>query len=135
MVVEQLARDVVAAIPGKLVVVALLKGSFVFVADLARALSKAGATARVAFLRLSSSGLAKESAGEVHPIGDIPTDPAGRQVLLVDDISDPVIARRAGIRPASRWTHCPGDRRGLGAPSAPARLPAPSRRYSCMSVW
>ena len=75
MVVEQLARDVVAAIPGELVVVALLKGSFVFVADLARALSKAGATARVAFLRLSSDGLAKESAGEVHLIGDIPTSP------------------------------------------------------------
>ena len=86
--VDALAREIVATIPEEFVVVGLLKGSFVFVADLVRALSRAGATTRVEFLRLSSYGLAKESAGEVHLIGDIPTDIAGRKILLVDDIVD-----------------------------------------------
>lgn len=86
--VDDLARQIVETIPGEFIVVGLLKGSFVFVADLVRALSDAGASSRVEFLRLSSYGLAKESAGEVHLIGDIPTDLAGRKVLLVDDIVD-----------------------------------------------
>ena len=39
-------------------------------------------------MRLSSYGLAKQSSGDVHLLGDIPTDIAGQQVLLVDDIVD-----------------------------------------------
>ncbi|MFQ6016711.1 MAG: hypoxanthine phosphoribosyltransferase [Kiloniellaceae bacterium] len=86
--VEEIARDIAAAISGEFVIVGLLKGSFVFVADLVRALHRAGATPRVEFMRLSSYGLARESSGEVHLLGDIPTDIAGRQILLVDDIVD-----------------------------------------------
>ncbi len=86
--VEALAADIVDRIAGEVVVVGLLKGSFVFVADLVRALDRAGARPRVEFLRLSSYGLGKESVGEVHLLGDIPTDIAGRQILLVDDIVD-----------------------------------------------
>ena len=69
-------------------IVALLKGSFVFVADLARALHGYGRNPGVEFMRLSSYGLGKESAGEVHLIGDVPSDVAGKQILLVDDIAD-----------------------------------------------
>jgi hypoxanthine phosphoribosyltransferase len=86
--VDELARSIAAAIQGDFVIVGLLKGSFVFVADLARALHRVGAAPRIEFLRLSSYGLAKQSGGEVHLIGDIPTDIAGQQVLLVDDIVD-----------------------------------------------
>ncbi|MCP4328638.1 MAG: hypoxanthine phosphoribosyltransferase [Alphaproteobacteria bacterium] len=86
--VDALAHEVAAALPGDFVVVGLLKGSFMFLADLARALHRAGASPRIEFMRLSSYGMAKESAGEVHLLGDIPTELAGRNVLLVDDIVD-----------------------------------------------
>ena len=51
----------------------------------------------IEFMRLSSYGLAKENAGVVHLLGDIPTGHAGRPVLLVDDIVDTgrAIARAA----------------------------------------
>lgn len=39
-------------------------------------------------MRLSRYGLAKVSSGEVHLLGDIPTDLAGRRVLIVDNIAD-----------------------------------------------
>ncbi len=86
--VEALASDIAAAIEGEFVVVGLLKGSFVFVADLVRALYRADAMPRVEFMRLSSYGLGKVSSGEVHLIGDIPTDVSDSKVLLVDDIID-----------------------------------------------
>ena len=86
--VAELAHEITARIEGDFVVVGLLKGSFVFLADLVRALSAAGGAPRVEFMRLSSYGLAKESSGEVHLLGDIPTDIGGRRVLLVDDIVD-----------------------------------------------
>ena len=59
-----------------------------FVADLARALDRAGARTDIEFIRLSSYGLAKKSSGEVQLLGDIPADLAGRPALLVDDIVD-----------------------------------------------
>jgi hypoxanthine phosphoribosyltransferase len=86
--IEQLAREIAETIPGDFVIVGLLKGSFVFLADLIRALHRAGADPEVEFIRLSSYGLEKISGGQVHLIGDIPTDVSGRKVLLVDDIAD-----------------------------------------------
>ena len=86
--VDDMAREIVSRMTGSFVVVGLLKGSFIFIADLVRSLDRAGASPRIEFMRLSSYGLRKESAGEVHLIGDIPTDIAGQQVLLVDDIVD-----------------------------------------------
>ena len=86
--VEALAREIVGDLGSDFVVVGLLKGAFVFVADLMRALHRAGAAPKVEFIRLSSYGLGKVSSGEVHVIGDIPTDVAGQSVLLVDDIVD-----------------------------------------------
>ncbi len=86
--VEALAEEIGGRIEGDFVMVGLLKGSFVFLADLLRALDRAGMRPRVEFMRLSSYGLEKESAGEVHLLGDIPTDIAGQDVLLVDDIVD-----------------------------------------------
>ncbi len=65
-----------------------LKGAAVFLADLARALDRAGAHPEIEFMRLSSYGLATASSGDVRLLGDIPTDIAGRRVLLIDDIVD-----------------------------------------------
>ena len=86
--VETLAAEIAQRATGDLVLVALLKGAAMFVADLARALYRAGANPEIEFMRLSSYGLGKQSGGEVHLLGDIPTELAGRRVLLVDDIVD-----------------------------------------------
>lgn len=86
--VDELAREIVQSLPGEFMIVGLLKGSFVFLADLVRALHRSGATPLVEFIRLSSYGLGKESSGTMHLISDIPGDISGRDVLLVDDILD-----------------------------------------------
>ena len=86
--VDELGREIAAVLPRDFVAVGLLKGAFVFLADLARALQRAGAAPEIEFMRLSSYGPRKVSAGEVHLLGDIPTNIEGRPVLLVDDILD-----------------------------------------------
>ncbi len=86
--VDELAQEIAAVISGDLVLVGLLKGSFVFMADLVRALGRAGLTPHVEFMRVASYGAAKQSSGEVRLIGDAPADLMGRRVLLVDDILD-----------------------------------------------
>ncbi len=86
--VEELAEEIARALPEDFMILGLLKGSFVFIADLARALYRRGRLPQVEFIRLSSYGLGKASAGEVHLLGDCPTDLSGRNVLLIDDIAD-----------------------------------------------
>ena len=66
----------------------LLKGAAVFVADLTRALDRAGSRPELEFMRLSSYGLRSQSSGTVQLVGDVPAGLAGRPVLLVDDIVD-----------------------------------------------
>ena len=83
-----LAAEISERIPGDFMILGLLKGSFVFIADLARALHRHDRHPEIEFIRLSSYGLEKTSAGEVHLLGDCPTDLAGRKVLLIDDIAD-----------------------------------------------
>ena len=86
--VAELAEEISQAIPEPFTVVGLLKGSFVFVADLVRALDRAGRRPRVDFITLSSYGQGRESSGSVRLIGAPPGDIAGRAVLLVDDVAD-----------------------------------------------
>lgn len=86
--VEELAREISRAMPGDFLILGLLKGSFVFVADLARALHRIGRDPEIEFMRLSSYGSEKASSGDVHLLGDCPADLSGRQILLVDDIAD-----------------------------------------------
>jgi hypoxanthine phosphoribosyltransferase len=88
MRVVALAAEIARTIPGDFVVVGLLKGAAVFVADLVRALDMAGARPEIEFMRLSSYGLATESSGRVHLLDGVEIDLAGRRVLLVDDIVD-----------------------------------------------
>ncbi|MBV9376099.1 MAG: hypoxanthine phosphoribosyltransferase [Alphaproteobacteria bacterium] len=80
--------EIAGKMPADFVMVGLLKSAAVFVADLARALDRAGARPEIEFMRLSSYGLAKESSGVVELLGDIPAGLVGRPVLLVDDIVD-----------------------------------------------
>ena len=86
--VDELAKDIAAEVPPNVVLVGLLKGAFMFAADLARALDAKGVTPAVEFLQVSSYGLEKESSGKVNVIGGMPTTVAGKNVLLVDDIQD-----------------------------------------------
>lgn len=67
-------------------VIAVLKGSFVFAADLIRALHFAGISPEVDFMSLSSYKAGTVSSGVVTVIRDIETSVRGRNVLIVDDI-------------------------------------------------
>jgi hypoxanthine phosphoribosyltransferase len=86
--VDQLAAAVAADLPERFTVVGLLKGSFVFVADLVRALHRAGCAPRIEFMRVSSYGSDTKSSGIVSLMGDAPPGVRGEPVLLVDDIQD-----------------------------------------------
>lgn len=81
-----LAADIAAGSPERLLVVAVLKGSFVFAADLIRALHATGLAPEVEFLSLSSYRDGMASTGAVRIVHDIESEVAGRDVLLVDDI-------------------------------------------------
>ena len=69
----------------KLVVVGLLRGSFVFIADLVRELD---IPVEVDFLEVSSYGNAMDSSREVRVIKDISGEISGLNVLVVEDIID-----------------------------------------------
>ena len=85
--VEALAHDITAAFAGtdKLVVAGLLRGSFVFIADLVREIDL---PVEVDFLEASSYGNAMESSREVRILKDLRGEIAGRDVLVVEDIVD-----------------------------------------------
>jgi len=86
--IDALAGEIVANVSGNLTVIGVLKGSFVFLADLVRALDRAGLPSHVEFLRLSSYGNKQKALGDVVLIGDYPDVEGDRTVLLVDDIVD-----------------------------------------------
>lgn len=85
---EQLAREIAALKLEPLLVVAVLKGSFVFAADLIRALNRAGLEPEVDFITLSSYRKNRVSQGSVDILRDVEMDVAGRNVLLIDDVLD-----------------------------------------------
>lgn len=85
--IEELAREIETRFAGtdKLVVVGLLRGSFVFIADLVRELAL---PVEVDFLEASSYGNAMESSREVRILKDLRGEIGGRDVLVVEDIVD-----------------------------------------------
>lgn len=84
--VAELAVAIAADLGKEPTIVAILKGSFVFSADLMRALHAEGVHPRIDFMMLSSYGAGTESRGAVRVLRDITDDVAGRPVLVVDDI-------------------------------------------------
>jgi hypoxanthine phosphoribosyltransferase len=84
--VDVMAGELAVKLPADTLVVSVLKGSFVFAADLIRALSLAGADWSMDFLTLSSYGSSTETSGTVRIVRDIVDDVRNRDVLLVDDI-------------------------------------------------
>ena len=85
--IEALARDIRAEFSDtdKLVVVGLLRGSFVFIADLVREIDL---PVEVDFLEASSYGDGMESTREVRILKDLRSGIEGRDVLVVEDIVD-----------------------------------------------
>jgi hypoxanthine phosphoribosyltransferase len=70
---------------GEVIVVGVLKGAFVFLADLIRHLA---IPTKLDFVRLSSYGASTESSGNIRIVTDVEIDLQGRDVLIVEDIVD-----------------------------------------------
>jgi hypoxanthine phosphoribosyltransferase len=84
--VQSLANRINADYEGKqLVLVGVLKGAIVFMADLIRHLK---VETEVEFVRLSSYGKARTSSGTVTILKDISCDIRGKHVLIVEEIID-----------------------------------------------
>lgn len=84
--VQQLAQDIARHMPPDIMIVSLLRGSFIFTADLIRALHLAGSAPQVDFMALESYGNQMTSSGTVRITRDLTEDIKGRDVLIVDDI-------------------------------------------------
>ena len=85
--VDELAAEINGFFQGteKLVVVGLLRGSFIFIADLARRLS---VPVEIDFIEASSYGNSTETSREVRILKDLRGEIEGRDVLVVEDIVD-----------------------------------------------
>lgn len=68
-----------------ILIVSLLKGSFIFTADLSREIQR---PTQIEFMTTSSYGHGEESTGKVRIINDLTIDVKGRDILVVDDIID-----------------------------------------------
>jgi hypoxanthine phosphoribosyltransferase len=83
--VRELARDIARDHPDGVHLVCVLKGAFVFLADLARHLP---ATTTLDFMAVSSYGTSTKSSGQVQVLKDLGSAIEGRDVLIVEDIVD-----------------------------------------------
>jgi len=84
--VVELGREITSAYPdGDLLVLGLLKGSFIFLSDLVREITR---PLQVDFLVASSYGDGTVSSGTVNLVYDPETQLAGKDILLVEDIVD-----------------------------------------------
>ncbi len=83
---DELAASIKKKQPHDLLVIAVLKGSFMFAADLLRAMHRAGMAPQVEFIHLSSYKTGTISTGKVDILRDVDSPVEGRDVLLVDDI-------------------------------------------------
>ena len=86
MRVEELAADVSRDLVGEVpLMIGILKGAFIFMADLVRAMT---IPVEIDFAEISSYGSGTDSTGRIRIIKDIATPVAGRHVLIVEDIID-----------------------------------------------
>ncbi|HAG08813.1 MAG TPA: hypoxanthine phosphoribosyltransferase [Desulfotomaculum sp.] len=84
--VEQLAQEISSAyLDQEVMVVGVLKGAFIFMADLVRGLT---IPVRIDFVALSSYGFSSQSSGVVQIIKDIGQSITNKQVLIIEDIVD-----------------------------------------------
>jgi len=84
--VQELAHQISNDYAGReLVVIGILKGAFIFMADLVREIS---IPCKIDFVRVASYGASSESSGKVVMTKDIETSIKGRDILIMEDIVD-----------------------------------------------
>jgi hypoxanthine phosphoribosyltransferase len=84
--VREMGAEITAVYPkGDLLVLGLLKGSFIFLSDLVREIVR---PLQVDFLVASSYGDSTKSSGNVQMLYDPETELEGKDILLVEDIID-----------------------------------------------
>jgi len=84
--VREMANQISKDYAGKeLILIGVLKGAFIFMADLIREIN---IPCRVDFARLASYGAGSESSGKVVLTKDIETSIKDRDILIVEDILD-----------------------------------------------
>ena len=83
--VGSLAQEIRRDHPDGVHLVCVLKGAFVFLADLARQLPS---TTTLDFMAVSSYGTSTKSSGQVQVMKDLDTPVEGRDVVIVEDIVD-----------------------------------------------
>jgi hypoxanthine phosphoribosyltransferase len=89
--IAELAKQVAAdhaSMPEGLLLVGVLKGAVMFMADFSRALGRHGPPAELEFMAVSSYGQGTTSSGVVRILKDLDRDIAGRHVIVVEDIVD-----------------------------------------------
>jgi len=107
----QISRDYARKNP---LLIGILKGAFIFLADLTRAMDF---PVEVDFVRLRSYGAGTTTSGEVHITKDVETVIEGRHVLVVEDIVDVgltlnfLLEYLNGFRPASLKVCCLIDKK------------------------
>ncbi len=84
--VREMGDEISAIYPeGPIYLIAILKGAFVFLADLSRAIRT---PSRIEFMGISSYGRGKTSSGQVRVTKDLDVSIEGHHVLIVEDIVD-----------------------------------------------
>ncbi|NLY77825.1 MAG: hypoxanthine phosphoribosyltransferase [Tissierellia bacterium] len=84
--IKEMGEEITTDYEGSdIVVISLLRGSFVFAADLVRAIK---VPVNIDFMTTSSYGYGQSSSGLVEIVSDIRTDIKDKNVLIVDDIMD-----------------------------------------------
>jgi hypoxanthine phosphoribosyltransferase len=84
--VQELGAEITADYVGRApLLIGVLKGAFMFMADLARAIRL---PVELDFMAVSSYGAATKTSGVVRIVKDLDADLTGRDVLLVEDIVD-----------------------------------------------
>ena len=83
--VQEMALEIRRDFPDDLHVIAVLKGAFIFLSDLARAMS---GHVSLDFMAVSSYAKGTTSSGEVKMVKDLETPLDGRNVVIVEDIVD-----------------------------------------------
>lgn len=85
--IREMAAEIERDYPqGPVYLVSVLKGAFVFVADLARAITRP--SVRIEFMAISTYGHQKTSSGQVKVTRDLDVNIEGHDVLIVEDIID-----------------------------------------------
>lgn len=83
---EALAVEIAGKVGHEFLIISLLRGSFMFTADLVREFYHIGVHPQIDFMTLSSYAEGTKSSGDVQVKRDLSDDVSGKTILIVDDI-------------------------------------------------